>query len=248
MLSPRTLRFFDSTANGQKLFPYMNKAYLYDSTDPGFVLPPTNQIGIKTFLYMKWWCCSDTTWACFPDLSLQHIWPLKENLAYTNPTLLTAGMGDFPLGDLYHWFPDKYSQWKSQEEIENARISTWLSTGADPGSVVDVKEQPGNNSPASFVLSQNYPNPFNPTTVINYTIGGVRDQGSGVTDVRLGVYDLLGREVAVLVNEWKAAGSYEVVFDAADLASGVYLCRLQAPISSGQAGTFVDVKKLVVLK
>jgi len=167
---------------------------------------------------------------------------------------------------LYHWFPDKYSQWKSQEEIENARISTWLSTGADPGSVVDVKEQLGNNSPASFVLSQNYPNPFNPTTVINYTIGGVRDQGSGVTDVRLGVYDLLGREVAVLVNEWKAAGSYEVVFDAADLASGVYLCRLsvvplarrdlvptvgrdwQAPISSGQAGTFVDVKKLVVLK
>ena len=88
--------------------------------------------------------------------------------------------------------------------------------------------------PQVFSLSQNYPNPFNPTT-------GIRFQVSGVSDVRLSVYDLLGREVAVLVNERKAPGSYEVNFDATRLASGVYLYRLSA-------GQFVQSRKMIVVK
>ena len=73
--------------------------------------------------------------------------------------------------------------------------------------------------PEAFLLEQNYPNPFNPSTVIGYQIL-TEDQ------VTLKVYDLLGREVAVLVNERKSAGRYEVKFDASGLAGGIYFCRL----------------------
>jgi hypothetical protein len=76
-------------------------------------------------------------------------------------------------------------------------------------------------APARFALEQNYPNPFNPLTVIKYTVGGA-------SDVSLVVYDILGREVAVLVNERKTAGSYMVSFDGAGLASGIYIYRLTA--------------------
>ena len=85
--------------------------------------------------------------------------------------------------------------------------------------------------PSSIALDQNYPNPFNPTTTIRYNIGGVVAlsgahlsgvEGRASTNVRLVVYDILGREVSVLVNERKNAGSYEVKFDASSLASGVY--------------------------
>jgi hypothetical protein len=88
--------------------------------------------------------------------------------------------------------------------------------------------------PRRYALEQNYPNPFNPTTVIRYQV-------PVVSEVRLVVYDLLGREVSVLVNERKNAGSYEVKFDATGLVSGVYLYRLTA-------GSFVQTRKLLLLK
>jgi hypothetical protein len=97
------------------------------------------------------------------------------------------------------------------------------------------------NDPLTFKLDQNYPNPFNPATLIRYTIAGSRENGVGSTEVRLVVYDILGREVAVLVNEKKAAGSYSVKFDASGLASGVYFYRLQA-------GNFAETKKLLLIR
>jgi len=99
---------------------------------------------------------------------------------------------------------------------------------------LDVPAQDG--LPENFALYQNYPNPFNPSTKIGYRVWGV---GSGW--VRLAVYDMLGREVAVLVNETKNPGTYTVRFDGSGLASGVYLYRLVA-------GNFVDTKKFVLLK
>lgn len=83
-------------------------------------------------------------------------------------------------------------------------------------------------------LFQNYPNPFNPSTEIGYGVPGTEY-------VTLKVYDLLGREVATLVNERKAPGSYSVSFDASGLASGVYFYRLEA-------GNFMQTKKLIVLR
>ncbi len=101
----------------------------------------------------------------------------------------------------------------------------------NPKIVVAVDRQ---MHPRSFELSQNYPNPFNPRT-------GIRYQVPGVSNVNLIVYDMLGREVAVLVNERKAPGSYEVEFDGSRLASGVYFYRLMA-------GNFVQTKKMLMLK
>ena len=101
-----------------------------------------------------------------------------------------------------------------------------------------VAEKP--QLPAEFRLDQNYPNPFNPTTTIGYTVGGVRNQDPGSGEVRLAVYDLLGREVAVLVHERQAPGRYEVRFDAGAFASGVYYYRLTAgPYSATKTLTLV---------
>jgi beta-glucanase (GH16 family) len=92
----------------------------------------------------------------------------------------------------------------------------------------------GERVPGLFSVGQNYPNPFNPVSTIGFAIAESRF-------VTLKVYDLLGREVAVLVNEQKVPGRYEVKFDASALASGVYLYRIQA-------GTFAETKKLVVVR
>ena len=81
--------------------------------------------------------------------------------------------------------------------------------------------------PSSLALRQNYPNPFNPTTTIQYTVGGVRGQASGLSAVRITVYDVLGRVVSTLVDARQAPGTYEVRFDASHLGSGVYFYRLE---------------------
>jgi hypothetical protein len=88
--------------------------------------------------------------------------------------------------------------------------------------------------PNAFALKQNYPNPFNPSTNISYTL-----TNSG--KVRLSVYDLLGREVAVLANEIQTAGQHQVTFSANGLSSGVYFYKLQA--TNG-----VITKKMLLMK
>jgi len=92
----------------------------------------------------------------------------------------------------------------------------------------------GNQTPTTYDLSQNYPNPFNPTTIINYQV----PQNSFVT---LKVYDILGREVATLVNDQKTQGRYSVNFDASRLASGVYIYQVRA-------NDFVSSKKMMLIK
>ncbi len=86
----------------------------------------------------------------------------------------------------------------------------------------------------SYELAQNYPNPFNPVTQIQYSL----EQSSNVT---LRVFDILGREVATLINENQNAGRHVVDFNASDFASGIYLYRLEA-------GSFVQVKKMILMK
>jgi hypothetical protein len=88
--------------------------------------------------------------------------------------------------------------------------------------------------PEEFALLQNYPNPFNPNTTIKYRL----PEKSSVT---LKVFDVIGKEIATLVNEEKSAGSFEVEFNAEILTSGVYFYRLQA-------GSFVETKKMVLIK
>lgn len=102
------------------------------------------------------------------------------------------------------------------------------------GGTTDIPAAPATHLPAAFALDQNYPNPFNPATSIRYTIGSVvhsggsGGSGSASVPVRLVVYDIVGQEVAVLAEGHHAPGTYTANFDAAGLASGVYLCRLEA--------------------
>ena len=95
------------------------------------------------------------------------------------------------------------------------------------------------NLPKAFVLEQNYPNPFNPSTKIKYSIPSAEMHGHA--SVQLLVYDILGREVAELVNEQQKPGYYEVEFDASKLTSGVYFYKLQT-------GSFVQTKKMILLR
>ena len=125
-------------------------------------------------------------------------------------------------------------------------VQMWYDGGAPPGYLsrvgratavvfTRVADEPL-GVPDTYMLSQNYPNPFNPSTKIGF---GVSDLGS--SRVRLAVYDLLGREVALLVNERKAPGSYEVEWDASGLTSGVYVCRIVA-------GEYVAARKMLLMK
>lgn len=93
---------------------------------------------------------------------------------------------------------------------------------------------PNENVPSSYKLSQNYPNPFNPTTKINYEI----PKGQ---HVKILVYDATGRQVAILADEFKQAGSYSVSYDAGRLASGVYYYSLEA-------GDYKETRKMVLIK
>jgi len=110
-----------------------------------------------------------------------------------------------------------------------------------PAQATDIEEEFG-GAPVNFVLIQNYPNPFNPITKIKYSIPVETHRDASLHIVTLKVYDILGNEVAVLVNEQKPAGNYEVEFSAAGrLASGVYIYRLQA-------NGLVSSKKMILLK
>ena len=96
--------------------------------------------------------------------------------------------------------------------------------------------------PKEYALFQNYPNPFNPSTTIEYSLPSVETRrGVSSTNVSLIIYDILGREVATLVNQKQKAGNYEVVFNASHLASGTYFYRLVS-------GDFSKTKKFILLK
>ena len=98
-----------------------------------------------------------------------------------------------------------------------------------------------NKTPDRFYLSQNYPNPFNPTTKIKYQIPAVISSETKNLFVTFKVYNILGKEVATLVNEEKSAGKYEVEFNSSGLSSGIYFYSLKA-------GSFYETKKMILLK
>jgi hypothetical protein len=104
-----------------------------------------------------------------------------------------------------------------------------------PGTVVSIDTPNRTDLPTETRLNGNYPNPFNPTTVIGFQL-------SVAGPVRLAVYDILGREVALLVNQERAVGRYEVSFNASGLSSGVYLYRLQL------GGQVIATRRMTLVK
>jgi hypothetical protein len=141
-------------------------------------------------------------------------------------------------GDLY---ANVHSSKYPGGEIRGALVFA----GPQAPGTADVKPQ---LAPAAFSLEQNYPNPFNPETRIGFGVSPARlsgsqeaGEGQGSTWVRLSVFDLLGREVAVLVNEKKESGRYEVKWDGSKYSSGVYMYRL----TNGES---VESRKMLLTK
>jgi protocatechuate 3,4-dioxygenase beta subunit len=156
---------------------------------------------------------------------------------------ISDSAGNYTIGGLIPGSYSVTSQLYGYDNTQTSSVSLGYSTSSSvsssasfaltPESVTAVKE----NTPAvigSYKLNQNYPNPFNPSTVISFTI-------PNQSKVELKVYNILGKEVATLVNESKPAGSYNVTFNAGKLSSGVYFYQLQA-------GNFISTKKLMLLK
>jgi hypothetical protein len=139
-------------------------------------------------------------------------------------SISSGGDWDIVANDTYAFWGSNQWVWPGWGGLRRRSLSEII-TSADRVTSASLRE---------FVLRQNYPNPFNPTTTIKYEL-------PKSSYVRLSVYDLLGREVSVLVNEWKPPGTYEVRFDARGLASGVYLCRLTA-------GDFLMTMRSILLK
>jgi len=131
----------------------------------------------------------------------------------TTSVLYTSAEGGYPLGSLVP-FPAKYESWKS-----------------NPSSSVRLTQDA---TPAAFSLSPNYPNPFNPRTQFVYELGA--DAFVSVT-----VYNVMGQEVAVLVNERQQAGSYQAAWDGSGAGSGIYFCTMKA-------GAFTMTRKMMLVK
>jgi hypothetical protein len=104
----------------------------------------------------------------------------------------------------------------------------------EPGTNVGVNNEIAGIVPDKFILNQNYPNPFNPNTSISYQV-----RTAGFVSIK--IYDVLGREIAVLVNEEKEAGSYSAKWNASAFGSGVYYYRMEC-------GSFVSTKKMILIK
>ncbi|MCU7491788.1 MAG: T9SS type A sorting domain-containing protein [Ignavibacteria bacterium] len=121
----------------------------------------------------------------------------------------------------------------NNEDKSYQDVTRWIYTWVGKKSVVGVENEK-NTTVKSYSLSQNYPNPFNPSTTIRYSI----PQAGRVT---LKVFNVLGKEISTLVNEEKNQGSYEVKFDASQLASGIYFYQIES-------GSFRQVNKMLLLK
>jgi hypothetical protein len=136
---------------------------------------------------------------------------------------------DLNPGSTYFWRVRSYG---------NGETSDWSDVW-DFEVIMATSTQPGDEIPTETALWQNYPNPFNPVTNISYDL-------PNVADVRLEVFDMIGRQVALLVDNQVQPGRHQVVFDASNLSSGIYIYRLQ--VGSQEQEGQIFTRKLTVIK
>jgi photosystem II stability/assembly factor-like uncharacterized protein len=129
-------------------------------------------------------------------------------------------------------FTDENYGWILEDFDPDFQI--YRTTNGGFGGIVSVDDNSKDLRLEKFILKQNYPNPFNPTTIIKY-------QTPELSYVTIIVYDVLGNEIAILVNEEKPAGEYEVGFDGTGLTSGIYFYQLRA-------GDYTETKKMILLR
>ncbi|RPI12622.1 MAG: T9SS C-terminal target domain-containing protein [Ignavibacteriae bacterium] len=121
----------------------------------------------------------------------------------------------------------------------NPNVQTSFNTGGIYQSPVMTSIQKINNVVSEYSLLQNYPNPFNPSTIINYKL-------SNTGHVKLSIFNILGKEVEVLINEKQNSGSYEILWNASGLPSGIYFYRIT--VLSENSGSYIETKKMILAK
>jgi hypothetical protein len=151
-----------------------------------------------------------------------HVWKSSANKEYTNAKVA-------------------FTQGDSLYRTNGVYIIAALSAGSNQGTPSIISEPAINNMPMRFVLQQNYPNPFNPTTVISYEL-------PVMSSVKIVACDILGREVAVLVNEPKGPGKYFITWEAAGFSSGTYFYRISAMSLTNSTILFSATKKLLLVR
>jgi len=120
----------------------------------------------------------------------------------------------------------------NKEELEKRRIDDMFILVKDEK--LETDNQQSSVIPKEYRLYQNYPNPFNPSTTISFSI-----PENGI--VKLIVYDILGKEIRTLINDYKQSGNYNITFNGSNLPSGVYFYRLET-------GNYFEIKKMVLIK
>jgi hypothetical protein len=137
----------------------------------------------------------------------------------------------FLKSELYQNWDSDLSDWVNSTKIDY--VVTQIPTDVSSKNLLEI---------TSFKLGQNYPNPFNPSTKIKYSIPNINYENAGSNvNVKIIVYDILGREIATIVNEKKTTGNYEISFDARQLNSGIYFYKLDAE-------DFHQIRKMILLK
>ncbi len=149
-------------------------------------------------------------------------------------------------GDLSHaisspgWFGLGFMVWCNEDNSD-----FYVNFGSSPYLVIVYSPSTGvaenGNLPSHYALLQNYPNPFNPVTKIEYRV-------PTASHILLRVSDVLGREIALLVNEVKSPGEYGVTWDASSAPGGTYFCRIQAASVNDPGKTFTQVRKMLLVK
>jgi hypothetical protein len=172
---------------------------------------------------------------------------VADSLANSSPCIGTAIIAYNFGGDIVNApLSDFNERMRPYPAGTNPDMGAWESklgvpVGIEPNLVTGI--------PKSYELFQNYPNPFNPVTIISWQL-------AVSSPVKLSLYDLLGKEVAILVDEKQAAGFHQLEFDASGLASGVYFYKLEvgnpstsSPKTSGQAGQgFIQTRKMLLIR
>ena len=192
------------------------------------------------------------------------LWPADIKIYYTSENLSAAGINESDLVGIYYW-NNSDKDWRlysdsGEDDLDRGTSTTGINTeniqienqeyegfvwasayhltimriGTEVDSALSFLPEDLVETPKNFRLLQNYPNPFNPSTKIKFTLPKAET-------VNLDIYNSLGQIVANLVEDNLQTGSHEVEFNASHLPSGVYFYRLQA-------GGYVDVKKMIVLK
>jgi photosystem II stability/assembly factor-like uncharacterized protein len=166
------------------------------------------------------------------------VWLVSGNICFSSDTGRTW-VEEFKNEDLRFFdiaFTDEENGWLLGRDLSITphKSCIYRTTNGGHGGVVSVEDNRSNSIVRDFVLEQNYPNPFNPSTTIRFQI-----PAAGIATLK--IYNILGEEVRTLVNEVLQSGRYELNFDATHLPSGTYIYRIQE-------GTFVEAKKMVLMK